>query len=89
MLGPNHIVQHESTFNQVEVKSPLVGAIISVFALGVWTTHESLWGLVGFGHFEKRTHAIHILLASSVGVHPLTVHLRHIKLKMNFFNFFK
>jgi hypothetical protein len=78
-LGPNPIVLHEFFLNQVEVKSPPISIVFFVSALGAWTTHESLWVLVGFGQFEKRAHAIDIFLASSVCVHPLPVHQHHIK----------
>jgi hypothetical protein len=61
VLGPNHIVRHESLFNQVEVKSPRVRVVFVIFALRAWTTHESLWVLVGFGHFEKSMHASNVL----------------------------
>jgi hypothetical protein len=77
--GPKHIVHHESIFNQVEVKSPPIRVVFVVYAQRAWTTHESLWVLVGFGHFEKRLHASNVLRGSSVGVHPLPIHLHHIK----------
>jgi hypothetical protein len=77
--GPKHIVRHESVFNQVEVKSPPVRVGFVVSAQRAWTTHESLWVLVGFGHIEKSLHASNVLWGSSVGVHPLSIHLHHIK----------
>jgi hypothetical protein len=48
------------------MKSPLVKVVFVISALGAWTTHESLWIHVGFGHFEKTMHATNVLLGSSV-----------------------
>jgi hypothetical protein len=63
----------------VEVKSPLVRVGFVVSAQTAWTTRESLWVLVGFSHFEKSFHASNVFWGSSVGIHPLTIHLHHIK----------
>jgi hypothetical protein len=59
----------------VEVKSPPVRVVFVIFAQRAWTTHESSWVLVGFGHFEKSLHASNVHHGSSVGVHPLPIHL--------------
>jgi hypothetical protein len=48
-------------FNEVVVKSPRVRVVFDIFELRAWTTHESLWVLVGFGHFEKSMHASNVL----------------------------
>jgi hypothetical protein len=41
--------------------------VLFISALRAWTTHESLWVLVGFGHYEKRTHAIEKIGSTSLG----------------------
>jgi hypothetical protein len=72
----------------VEVKSPPVKVVFVVSALGAWTTHESLWIHVCFCHFEKSMHASNVLWGSCVGVvHPLLVHLHHIKWKNGLYYF--
>jgi hypothetical protein len=62
----------------VELESPPVRVVFVVSAQRAWTTHESLWVLVGFGHFEKSLHASNVLRGSSVNIHPLPIHLHHI-----------
>ena len=75
MFGPNIVVRHETTIEQVTVDGSWWWVIILILTEFTWTTNETAI-LVFLGRFYEFMHAINELLWTPVGhVHPLPTHL--------------